>query len=155
MQTWMLRLDGFLRRHRRPVLIAWIVVLVVAAPFAIRQSEDLSSGGFRVPGSDSTAVTAALTRFPGGQSAQLAVVLVPRPGASVAQLRAAADRVAAGVAPIREIELAPADRRRALEQAQPGRTLVIPLRASTRTPRSTSPRTSGTGSRSATGRGPA
>src|SRR5215217_130105 len=32
MQTVMLRLDSFLRRHRRAVLIAWVVVLLGAGP---------------------------------------------------------------------------------------------------------------------------
>jgi uncharacterized membrane protein YdfJ with MMPL/SSD domain len=53
MQTSMLRLDSFLRRHRRAVLVAWVAILLAAVPFAARQSEDLSSGGFGVPGSQS------------------------------------------------------------------------------------------------------
>jgi RND superfamily putative drug exporter len=127
MQTWMLRLDGFLRRRRRVVLGAWIAVLLAAAPFAVRQAEDLSSGGFRVPGSQSTAVTEALARFPGAQRAELAAVLVPAPGATSANLRAAIDRVDHAVGS--GIDLPPAARQRALRQAADGGTIVVPLRA--------------------------
>jgi uncharacterized membrane protein YdfJ with MMPL/SSD domain len=127
MQTWMLRLDGFLRRRRWVVLGAWIAVLLAAAPFAIRQAEDLSSGGFRVPGSPSTKVTEALAKFPGAQRAQLAAALVPSPGATSADLRAAIDRVA-GAVPT-GIALEPAARERALREAAGGGTIVVPLRA--------------------------
>src|SRR5215203_1588367 len=127
MQTVMLRLDSFLRRHRRAVLIAWVVVLLAAVPFAARQSEDLSSGGFGVPGSQSAEVDAALERFPGVQRAQLAAVLIPQPGASEAQLRAAVDRVAAAAGPIDGVSLAPAARDRAVAQAGAGGTVLVPL----------------------------
>jgi RND superfamily putative drug exporter len=48
----MLRLDASLRRHRRPVLVAWLVLLVAAVPLALRQSDNLTGGGFGVPGSE-------------------------------------------------------------------------------------------------------
>jgi uncharacterized membrane protein YdfJ with MMPL/SSD domain len=127
MQNTMLRLDAFIRRHRRAVLIAWAVVLLPALPFAARQSEDLSSGGFGVPGSESAAVDAALDGFPGVERAQLAAVLVPRDGASKAQLRAAVDRVAAAAAPVKGVSLAPAARAQAVEQSAAGGTLLVPL----------------------------
>ena len=87
MQSAMLRLDGLLRRRRRLVLIAWAAVLIAAVPFAARQSEDLSSGGFDVPGSQSAEVAGALDRFPGVARAQLAAVLVPAPGAGAGAAR--------------------------------------------------------------------
>jgi RND superfamily putative drug exporter len=123
----MLRLDGLLRRRRWVVLGVWIAVLIAAAPFAVRQAEDLSSGGFRVPGSQSTAVTEALERFPGAQRAQLAAVLVPEPGATAQDLRAAIDRLdrAAGDG----VVLTPAAKQRALEQAARGHAVLVPLQA--------------------------
>ena len=75
MQRAMDTLDGFLKRHRRAVLVAWIVAIVAAVPFAARQTEHLSSGGFGVPGSGSKAVDDDLARFPGVSRDQLAVVL--------------------------------------------------------------------------------
>ena len=56
----MLRLHDFLARHRRFVLAAWLIVLVASAPFAARQTENLTSGGFLVPGSGSEKVDEAL-----------------------------------------------------------------------------------------------
>ena len=47
----MARLHDFLAGHRRLVLAAWVVALVAAAPFAAKQTDNLTSGGFLVPGS--------------------------------------------------------------------------------------------------------
>ncbi len=129
MQHAMLRLDAVLRRHRRLVLGAWIVVLLAALPFAARQSEHLSSGGFGVPGSQSAAVEAAMERIPGAQGAQLAAVLIPARGATDAQLSAAVDRVAAAAGPVAGVSLPDAARERAVAQARAGGVLVVPLRA--------------------------
>ena len=96
MQSTMLRLDALLRRRRRLVLIAWALILLAALPFAARQSEDLSSGGFGVPGSQSAQVDVGAGEVP-RRPARAA-----RGGARAAagappgqQLRAALDRVAA------------------------------------------------------------
>ena len=127
MQSSMLRLDAFIRRRRRLVLIAWLLVLLAAVPFAARQSEDLSSGGFGVPGSQSTEVDDALAGFPGVQRAQLAAVLVPGPGASEMELRAALDRVAAAAEKVDGIALAPSAREQSARRAATGGPLVVPL----------------------------
>src|SRR5215218_6224156 len=131
MQTAMLRLDRLLHRRKRLVLIAWAVVVLPAVPFAARQSEDLSSGGFEVPGSQSAAVDDALGRFPGTPRAELAAVLVPEPGATRAQLRAAVDRVAEAAGPVAGVSLARDARAQALEQADRGGTVMVPLRGET------------------------
>ncbi len=128
MQSAMLRLDGLLRRRRGLVLIAWAAVLIAAVPFAARQSEDLSSGGFDVPGSQSAEVAGALDRFPGVARAQLAAVLVPAPGAGPDQLTAAVDRVAAAAGPVDGVSIAAGARDRAAAQVGGG-TVVVPLRA--------------------------
>jgi RND superfamily putative drug exporter len=127
MQRAMLKLDAFIRRRRRLVLIAWAAILLAALPFAARQSEDLSSGGFAVPGSQSDVVDRALERFPGVQRAELAAVLIPERGASEAQLREAVDRVGAAAGPIEGVSLAPAARERAAEQAAAGGVVLVPL----------------------------
>src|SRR3954463_6315513 len=59
MQRVMLRLDALVSRRRRWVLLAWVVILAAAIPFAARQSDHLSSGGFTVPGSQSQRVADA------------------------------------------------------------------------------------------------
>jgi RND superfamily putative drug exporter len=129
MQTAMLRLDAFVHRRRRLVLAAWAAILLAALPFAARQSEDLSSGGFAVPGSQSDVVDRALERFPGVQQAELAAVLIPERGATPAQLRAAVDRVGAAAGPIEGVSLAPDARERAARQAAAGGVVLVPLAA--------------------------
>jgi RND superfamily putative drug exporter len=131
MQTAMLRLDRLLRRRKRVVLLVWAVIVLAAVPFAARQSEHLSSGGFEVPGSQSAAVDAALGSFPGVPRAELAAVLVPEPGATGEQLRAGVERVAGAAGPIDGVSLPDAAREQALAQAAQGGTVVVPLRAET------------------------
>src|SRR5689334_13115612 len=97
MQAAMDRLDGFTRRHGRLVALAWLVLLLAALPFAARQTDHLTSGGFEVPGSGSAAVERGLAAFDGAQRSQLAVVIARRPGSSAADVRRAIDRARAGV----------------------------------------------------------
>ena len=129
MQSAMLRLNAFIHRRRRLVLAAWAAILLAALPFAARQSEDLSSGGFAVPGSQSDVVDRALERFPGVQRAELAAVLIPERGASEAQLRAAVDRVGAAAGTIEGVSPAPDARERAAQQAAAGGVVLVPLTA--------------------------
>jgi uncharacterized membrane protein YdfJ with MMPL/SSD domain len=126
-QTAMLRLDHLLRRRKRLVVAVWAAIAIAAVPFAARQSEDLSSGGFEVPGSQSAAVDEALADFPGVQRAQLAAVLVPEPGAAPAQVRAAVDRVGAAAGPVTGVSLPGEAREQAAAQARAGGTVVVPL----------------------------
>lgn len=51
-------------RRRRLLVLAWIGIVVVAAPFAGRAQEVLSSGGFEVPGSSSRRIAAYLGSLP-------------------------------------------------------------------------------------------
>jgi len=129
MQSAMLRLDALLRRRKRTVLALWALVVLIAVPFSMRQSEDLSSGGFGVPGSQSAAVDGALEHFPGARGAQLAAVLIPQEGATPAQLDAAIARLGDAAGPIADVELTAASRARAEQAARAGETIVVPLRA--------------------------
>ena len=63
MQAAMDRLASFLERRRWLVLGAWLVLLLAAAPFAAKQTDHLTSGGFEVPGSQSQIVDRNLERF--------------------------------------------------------------------------------------------
>jgi RND superfamily putative drug exporter len=123
----MVRLHDFLSRHRRFVLAAWLVVLVASAPFAARQTENLTSGGFLVPDSGSDKVDEALGDFEGAQRETLAVVLAQREGATPAAVRAEVDRVAKTAADMDHVELTPAAERLAKEQAGSKTILVVPL----------------------------
>ncbi|HEX5147257.1 MAG TPA: MMPL family transporter, partial [Conexibacter sp.] len=129
-QTVMLRLDALIRRRRGLFLGAWALLLLAALPFAARQADHLTGGGFDVPGSQSVAVQHAVERdFEHAQETTLAAVLVPRAGASSAELRAALRRVGAAAGDVDRVALAPAARAAALRQlaADGPRTLVVPL----------------------------
>ena len=57
MRDQMNRLAAVIGRRRRWVVGIWIAIVVCALPFAARQTEHLSGGGFDVPGSQSKAVS--------------------------------------------------------------------------------------------------
>src|SRR4051794_35518158 len=119
-------LDGFLERRRRAVLIVWVVAIVASVPFAARQTDHLSSGGFGVPGSGSKAVDDQLARFPGVSRDELAVVIQVHDKRG---LRPALARVERLVFPHPQVALTGAAKRRALAQA--GRpVVVVPLKLS-------------------------
>ncbi len=76
MQRRLMRLDALVGTRRRWVLGFWVLALVVAVPFSLRQADHLSSGGFGVPGSQSQRVADALQDYPGVERTALAVVLI-------------------------------------------------------------------------------
>ncbi len=133
MQTLMLRLDGLVSRRRRLVLAAWAVILLAAVPFAARQADHLSGGGFDVPGSQSVAVQHAVEHdFDTAQGTTLAAVLVPRRNATPAELREAIAKVDAAAGPTENVDLPAASRARALTTVD--RDGVRPLIVSLHTP---------------------
>src|SRR4051812_46498122 len=127
MQAAMDRLDGFTRRHRVPVALGWLVLLLAALPFAARQTEHLTSGGFQVPGSGSAAVDRGLAEFAGAQREQLAVVIARRPGAGDQDFRDALVRVRAAARSVGHVAL-PERNVTAAERKAGGATItVVPL----------------------------
>ncbi|HVL97313.1 MAG TPA: MMPL family transporter [Solirubrobacteraceae bacterium] len=128
----MLRLDALIRRRRRLVIAAWVVLLAAALPFAARQSDNLTSGGFAVPGSQSIAVERALARdFPGTQRAALGVVVLPQAGATAAQRAAALDRVAAAADAVEDVSLPARALAAAQRDVRRDGPVVVPLRVAT------------------------
>ena len=108
------------------------MILLAALPFAARQSEHLSSGGFGVPGSQSAAVdggAGAASRA--SPRAQLAAVLIPaaRRDAGAAPRRGRPGR--RGRRPGRRASRCPTPRARAADAPgrAPAATVVVPLRA--------------------------
>src|SRR4051812_4784114 len=92
------QIDSFVHRHRRLVLAAWVVALLAALPFAARQSDHLSGGGFTVPGSDSAAVDRELrSEFPRFERSPLIAVVAPEKGAPAADVARARARVVRAV----------------------------------------------------------
>jgi uncharacterized membrane protein YdfJ with MMPL/SSD domain len=127
----MLRLDALVRRRRLVVLGAWLVAVAVAVPFALRQSDNLTGGGYEVPGSQSHRVEASVAHdFDVGSRATLAAVVVPARGATSSEVRAAIGEVERAAAKTADVTLAPAARRAALAQVQHDgvRPLIVPLK---------------------------
>ena len=127
MHAAMDRLTAMIERRRWVVIVAWLALLALAAPFALRQTDNLTSGGFSVPGSDSAAVDRGIAQFDAAQRHQLAVVIARRPGASDAEVRAAVDRVGRTAARLPHASLSA--RAAATARAQAGRSpiTVVPL----------------------------
>jgi uncharacterized membrane protein YdfJ with MMPL/SSD domain len=130
MRESMIQLSGFLGRHRRWVLAGWVTVLLVALPIASHQTDNLTGGGFDVPGSQSKAVSDALQGEFGGRSDGIAVVLRADESASPAERAAAVGRMRAAVAEVDGLSLPPAEARRTDAQLQRTGTGLAPLRSS-------------------------
>ncbi|HET8565337.1 MAG TPA: MMPL family transporter [Solirubrobacterales bacterium] len=123
------RLAQFLGRRRRWVLAAWVLIVVLALPFAAEQTDHLTGGGFDVPGSQSMKASEALQEDFGSQADGIAVVLKAAPGAGAAQRDAAVERVRSEVAKLDEVTLpasVAAGARRALRHED---VVVVPLRS--------------------------
>ena len=130
MRDSMIQLSGFLGRHRRRVLAAWVAVLVLAVPVAMHQTDNLTGGGFDVPGSQSKAVSDALQGEFGERSDGIAVVLRAGESASPADREAAVERVRAVAAGVDGLSLPPAEARRTEAQLQRTGTGLAALRSS-------------------------
>src|SRR4051812_18401821 len=127
MQGAMDRLDSFTRRHRVLVALAWLVLLLGALPFAARQTENLTSGGYAVPGSGSEAVDRGLADFDNAQRESLAAVIARKPGASDADVRRAVEHVRDATGEVAHVNLS--ERAASEASARAGRApiTVVPL----------------------------
>jgi uncharacterized membrane protein YdfJ with MMPL/SSD domain len=126
MQSAMNRLSAFVRRRRKLVAIGWLVLLLLSIPFASRQTENLTGGGFEAPGSGSAEVDQAVKRFQGVSSESLGVVL-QRKGGDPAAVQAAVDRVDEAAAKVDNIELTPAAAAKAKSDASQDAVVLMPL----------------------------
>jgi uncharacterized membrane protein YdfJ with MMPL/SSD domain len=129
MRDSMNRLAGVIGRRRRWVVGLWVVIVVCALPFASRQTEHLSGGGFDVPGSQSMQVSEALQNEFGSQADGISVLLKAAPGAGPADRAAAVDRVRREVATIADVTLPPPAALRARRQLQRTGVAVLALRS--------------------------
>jgi uncharacterized membrane protein YdfJ with MMPL/SSD domain len=128
MRAAMIRLSGFATRRRWIVIGIWAVLLVAAIPLAMKQTENLTGGGFDVPGSASEEVSTALADdYPEHQNGAVSVVLEAEPGATQAQIASATDRVADAVADVPDFTLGADALAKAREQLASDGVAVIPL----------------------------
>jgi uncharacterized membrane protein YdfJ with MMPL/SSD domain len=130
MRDAMRSLAGFLGRKRRLVVAAWVLVLVLALPFASKQTDNLTGGGFDVPGSESMKVSESLQDEFGSKADGIAVVLQAEPGAGAAERAAGGDRLQEEVAGVDDVTLAPAVAAQARRQLQGADVVLVPLRSS-------------------------
>ncbi len=125
-------LAAFTGRHRRLVVVVWLALVVAAVPLAMRQTENLTGGGFEVPGSESAAVEQAMQRdfaLRAG-SDSIGAVLQAEPGAAPQAGAAALERLAAAVAEIDTLTLEPAAAKRAGRQLERRGLALVPIQAS-------------------------
>jgi RND superfamily putative drug exporter len=122
-------LAGFLGRRRRLVVAAWVLIVLLAFPFAMKQTDHLTGGGFNVPGSQSMKVSESLQDEFGSQADGIAVVLKAAPGASAADRSAAVARLEDEVATLDEVTLPPATAAQARRQLQGADVVLVPLRS--------------------------
>jgi len=127
MRDFMVRLAGFLGRRRRWVLAGWVLVVALALPVSMHQTDHLTGGGFDVPGSESKAVSDSLKSDFGDESGNMAVLLQAEPGAGPAQRAAAVGRVRKAVAGLDEVSLPAVTARRAELALQRSGTAMLPL----------------------------
>ena len=129
MRDLMIQTAGFLGRRRRWVLFAWLAILAFAFPFAMKQTDHLTGGGFDVPGSQSKAVSDSLERDFGDSANGIVVLLRAEPDASAAARAAALGRVRSAVAGLDEVQLPPKTARRGELELQRTGTAMLPLRS--------------------------
>jgi uncharacterized membrane protein YdfJ with MMPL/SSD domain len=126
MQSAMNRLSAFVRRRRKLVAVAWLVLLLLSIPFASRQTENLTGGGFEAPGSGSAEVDHAVKRFQGASSESLGVLLQSK-GGDAAALAAAVDRVDKAAAKVDNVELTAAAAAKAKSDGAQDGLVLMPL----------------------------
>jgi RND superfamily putative drug exporter len=129
MKDAMNRLAQFLGRRRRWVVAAWVLIVLLALPFAAKQTEHLTGGGFDVPGSQSMKVSEAVQDEFGSQADGIAVVLEAAPEATAAERDAAVARVRKEVASLDDVTLPPAVAAAARRQLQGTDVVLVPLRS--------------------------
>jgi len=129
MKDAMRSLAQFLGRRRRLVVGAWVLIVVLALPFASKQTDHLTGGGFDVPGSQSMKVSESLQDEFGSQADGIGVVLKAAPGASAAERTAAVGRLQDEVANLDDVTLPPAAARQARRQLQRTDVVLVPLRS--------------------------
>ena len=79
----MTRLAATVLRRRRLVVVLWTIASVAAVPAAARLSDELSGGGYDVPGSGSQRARQVIARdVLGSKDAKELYVVVPRRGDS-------------------------------------------------------------------------
>ncbi|HYG96445.1 MAG TPA: MMPL family transporter [Solirubrobacterales bacterium] len=111
------------------MVAAWVAIVVLAMPFAAKQTEHLTGGGFDVPGSQSMKVSESLQEDFGSKADGIAAVLQAEPGATAAERSAAVTRLQDEVAGVDGVTLPAAAASQARQQLQEADVVLVPLRS--------------------------
>jgi len=111
------------------VVAAWVLIVLLALPFAAKQTEHLTGGGFDVPGSQSMKVSESLQEDFGSQADGIAVVLTAEPDATAAERNASVARVQEEVATVDDVTLPPAAAAQARQELRGTDVVLVPLRS--------------------------
>jgi RND superfamily putative drug exporter len=129
MQRAMDRLSDFVERRRRLVALLWLVTLLAALPFASKQTEHLTSGGFGSPGSGSQRVDQAVDdNFPGVDREGAAALLALDRDADRKDVDAALARLRTEVKKTDGIKVPKAAGEPRIQRAGDTRVVLVPLR---------------------------
>lgn len=127
----MAALDGVIAGNRRIVLVVWLVIVAGAIPFALRQGDHLTGGGFKVAGSDSAQVEELLQRQvdPNHRQVVMAAVLVRAADAAPGAVRAAVADVLRATRAVDGVSLraTPAEALRFVRSQPAGRPAILPM----------------------------
>jgi uncharacterized membrane protein YdfJ with MMPL/SSD domain len=126
------KLSAFVGAHRWLVGGAWLVILALALPLAAKQTENLTGGGFEVPGSQSAAVEEKMQEryaLEAGQNS-IGAVLRAEKGAEASGLEAAVDRLAEAVNGVDSLALSAEAEALALRDLTENGMAVVPIQAS-------------------------
>jgi len=126
MSSFMERAAAGLLRWRWVVLAVWMALVFVSLPLAERQAENLVSGGFTVPGSQSEQVRDVVERDFDIRN-QLAVVLVPGEGSSAAARAEATGQLLRDVRQVPNVTVTARAQAQAQAATARGRTAVVPV----------------------------
>ncbi len=130
MKDGMRALAGFLGRRRRWVVAAWVLIVLLALPFASKQTDHLTGGGFDVPGSQSMKVSESLQDEFGSQADGISVVLKADADATAGERSQAVTRLRKEVASLDDVTLPASAAVQARRQLQQGSDVVlVPLRS--------------------------
>jgi uncharacterized membrane protein YdfJ with MMPL/SSD domain len=118
-------------RHRVPVLLAWLVLVVAAVPLALQQSDELTGGGFAVDDSVSQRVEhEVVTSVPVDfRPSTLGAVLIAPKGTPLKDYNKAISALAVAARDTPRVSLIPQAREIAIyfARTKPGRPVVVPL----------------------------
>ena len=126
------KLSAFIGRHRWAVGGVWLVVLLGALPLAAKQTENLTGGGFEVPGSESAAVEERMQERYSAQAGQNSIGAVLRASdeATPEQLAAALERLEESVVGVETLSLSPEARDTAVRELEREGLAVVSIEAS-------------------------